>query len=699
MYQFMFNNASNKSLLKTQVDILFKASLSGGLLNIFAVWLIFLLVYGTQHQFDALLLGISVTFLAMIRIAVTDNYVIQKYDTPGIHLAAYTFLTLSIGVVWGAFELTQLYHDDEAVRNTIFLINFGLIAGGVAILSVWLPAYLVYIIPQSIAIFTVFVRIDSGNSYYIAFTFFIYVAVMISTSFNVNRSRRKEIELTNHNEQLISDLNDEIDVREKVQNELEDNKRQLEKKVEERTRDLMEINTNLERVIEKKEQAEQSLQYLAYHDELTGLPNRNLLLDRINHSIDSASRNEQQVGVLFLDLDRFKAINDSLGHIIGDKLIIEVSKRLLATLRKEDTISRNGGDEFVVVIEHLLSSNEAVGISQKIIDKLTRIFDIDSHKIHIGASIGISIYPNDGLSALELLRNADTAMFNAKTAGGNRLQFYDESMSNRLRERLRIESELHTALAQNEFFVTFQPQVNCSNGETVGFETLLRWKCTKLGFIGPDRFVPLLEETGLIYEVGEWVIKNVVNLIASGMFGDAVVAINLSALQCGNIEFVSFIQDEITKAGINPARLEFEITESLVISDYEMTERFLNKLHATGCSITLDDFGTGYTSMNYLTRLPIDCIKVDKSFIRNIDSNPTLENIVKAIVNMSSSLGIKNVFEGVETTAELNKVKSLNGKIIQGYLYSKPLNESEINDWLAREHVSHTVTELVNKAV
>jgi len=682
----MFKNVSNNKLLTTQIDILFKASLSGGLSNVFSSWLIYALVYGTQHSTNALLLSIVVTSITTIRIALTKSYFKYHRKNLPVYLITYLLLTFSMGITWSIFELSQAYHNDEVIRNMIFLINFGLIAGSIAIISVWLPAYLVYVIPQAIAIFTVFISLDYEGNYFIALTFFIFIAVMISTSFNVNRSRKKEIELTHHNERLIGDLNDEIHVRERVQLELEDNKRQLEIKVEERTKDLMVINSNLEKVIDKKEKAEQSLQYLAYHDELTGLPNRNLLIDRINHSIETASRNKQQLGVLFLDLDRFKAINDSLGHIIGDKLIKKVSERLLETLRKEDTISRNGGDEFVVVIQQMHTSDEAIGIAQKLIDNLTKIFDIESHKIHIGASIGISVYPNDGDSALELLRNADTAMFNAKKAGGNRLQFYDESMSNRLRERLLIEAELHSALAQNEFFLVYQPQVDCSNGKTVGFETLLRWKNPKLGFVSPIQFVPLLEETGLIYDVGKWVVNQVTEFITSGVIGNAVVAINLSALQCGDVEFVEFINDEITKAGINPARMEFEITESLLINDFEKTERFLNKLHATGCSITLDDFGTGYTSMNYLTRLPIDCIKVDKSFIRNIDSNPTLENIVKAIVNMSSSLGIKNVFEGVETPAELQVVKKLNGEVIQGYLYSKPLNKNEIEKWLAREY-------------
>ncbi|NOQ87758.1 MAG: EAL domain-containing protein [Gammaproteobacteria bacterium] len=685
----MFQNTSDNNIVLTnQVNILFKASLSGGLLNIFAVWLIFLLVYGTPHQTNALLLSVSITSVAILRTFITNHYLKKKDLSLRVYLAGYILLTLSIGSVWGVFEYTQASHNDESVRNMIFLINFGLIAGGVAILSVWLPAYLAYILPQALAIFSVFMSVGNGNRHYIAFTFLIFVVVMILTSFKVNKSRKKELDLTLHNEQLISDLNNEIHIREKIQLELEDSKRKLEVKVDERTKDLVEINTNLENVIKKKEEAEGSLQYLAYHDELTGLPNRNLLINRIDHSIETAYRNKEQLGVLFLDLDRFKTINDSLGHHIGDKLIKQVSNRLLQTLRKEDTISRNGGDEFVVVIQHMVNSEEVIGIAQKLIENLTDIFDIDSHKIHIGASIGISLYPNDGKSALELIRNADTAMFSAKKAGGNRLQFYDESMSNRLRERLVIETELHAAISLDEFYLVYQPQVDCISGETIGFEALLRWDNANLGQIGPNQFIPLLEETGLIYDVGEWVLKNVVEFIRSGRAGDSVIAINLSALQCGDMKFIESIKEIISVTGIDPAQLEFEITESLLINDFEQTEIFLNKIHSFGCSIALDDFGTGYTSMSYLTRLPIDCIKVDQSFIKNIDSCKPLENIVRAIINMSNSLGLKNVFEGVETIAELDVIKRLNGSVVQGYLYSKPLSSSDIGPWMADKHIT-----------
>jgi diguanylate cyclase (GGDEF)-like protein len=444
----------------------------------------------------------------------------------------------------------------------------------------------------------------------------------------------------------------------------------------------VEINANLERVIDKKEEAEQSLQYLAYHDELTGLPNRNTLVDRIGQSIKKSSRDNQKMAILFLDLDRFKNVNDSLGHTVGDHLLQQVASRLYSTLRNNDTISRNGGDEFVVVMEELNDTNEAIHVAKKIIASLTETFEIQSHKIHLGVSVGISIYPTDGETPLVLLRNADTAMYRAKKAGGNQLQFYDESMSRQLRNRLELEHELHDALEDQEFYLEYQPQISCLTGLTTGFEALLRWKNKKYGDIDADRFVPLLEETGLIYSVGEWVVSHVIDFIDENHIKDINFSINLSALQCHDLTLVNFVRNKISQSGVDPSQVEFEITESLLIKDFDKTKLFLDELHSIGCTIALDDFGTGYTSMNYLARLPIDIIKIDKTLVHNIDVNNNLRSIVKAIVTMSDGLGIRNIFEGVETMAELATIKKMGGEIIQGYLFSKPFSAGNAVKWL-----------------
>ena len=669
-------------LLEKQVEPLFKAALSGGLANIFAACLVYLLLKNTSYAASSLWLSAGIIVFSLLRIVVSSHYINKNKYKLKTYLYTHIAFTLIIGSTWAIYEFMQHNPDDEALRNFVFLINFGLIAGSITTLSTYRPAYLAYMLPQALAIFSVFIILGTVIYYYMAFAFVIFMSLMITTSFNINRGHKQEMLLKINNRQLINDLNNEIDARETIQKELENNKRELEIKVRERTRDLIDINENLERVIEKKEQAEQTLQYLAYNDELTGLPNRNTLVDRIGQSIKKSSRENHQMAILFLDLDRFKNVNDSLGHAVGDELLQEVATRLFSTLRNNDTISRNGGDEFVVVMEELSDTNEVINVAKKIISCLTETFAIQSHKIHLGVSVGISIYPTDGDAPLILLRNADTAMYRAKKAGGNQLQFYDESMSRQLRHRLELEHELHDALNDNEFSLDYQPQISCLTGVTTGFEALMRWNNKKYGDISPDTFVPLLEETGLIYSVGEWVVAHVIDFLSSNQIKNITISINLSALQCNDLSFVKYVQSRIEDSGIDPAQIEFEITESLLIKDFEKTKLLLDEMHQIGCTIALDDFGTGYTSMNYLARLPIDIIKVDKTLVHNIDVNNNLRSIVKAIVTMSEGLGIRNIFEGVETMAELATVKKMGGEIIQGYLFSKPLSANNAVKWL-----------------
>lgn len=671
----------NDILFEKQIEPLFRAARSGGVGNIFAALLVCFLLKDSDQSEHALYIGSVITLISVMRIFSSQYYLKNKcqlYSCLYTHLA-FTFV---IGFCWGLFAYMQIFSSDETLRNLVLLINFGLIAASIATLSSWILAYLAYMLPQSIAIFYVFMAIDSNYNLYMVFAYLIFTTVMILTSIEINSSQKKEIQLKLNNRQLIENLNNEIYARQKIQNELESNKRDLELIVKDRTRDLVDINESLERVIDKKEQAEQTLQYLAYNDELTGLPNRNTLVDRIGQSIKKSSRASQQLAILFLDLDRFKNVNDSLGHAIGDELLQEVASRLYSSLRNNDTISRNGGDEFVVVLEELNDTNEVIHVAKKIIKCLTDTFEIQSHKIHLGVSVGISIYPTDGDAPLVMLRNADTAMYRAKKAGGNQFQFYDESMSRQLRHRLEIESELHNALANNEFSINYQPQISCLTGVTTGFEALIRWNNKKYGEIDPDKFIPLLEETGLIYSVGEWVVSNVVGFVSRHAIKDVSFSINLSALQCNDPAFVKYVKQIIENSAIDPAQVEFEITESLLIHDFDKTSLLLNEIHSIGCAIALDDFGTGYTSMSYLARLPIDIIKVDKTLIHNIDTNNNLRSIVKAIVTMSDGLGIRNIFEGVENMAELAVVKKMGGEVVQGFLFSKPLSEEGAIKWL-----------------
>lgn len=676
----MFKNTTqiNSDFLVKQVEPLFRSTLSGGLANIFCACLIFAFLYDSPGKESALILSITIVLLSVARIFLSNTYLKRIVPNIYVYLHTHVFFTLLIGIAWGAFAYMQLNYDNASLGNLVILINFGLIAASIATLSSWIPAYLAYTLPQSLAIFYVFLNMDSDYNLQIAGSFIIYAGLMITNSISFNRRLINELE-------LIDDLNHEIGAREEAQFELEHSKQNLEIKVTERTQELVDINFHLKNVIYDKEEAEKSLQHLAHHDELTGLPNKNLLVDRIDQSIKTSSRENQSMAILFLDLDRFKNVNDSLGHNVGDILIQEVSTRLHKILRSRDTVSRNGGDEFVVVLERLVDAKEAVYVAKKIIACLMKTFDIQSHKVHIGVSIGISIYPTDGDKSTILLRNADTAMYRAKKSGGNQVQFYDESMSNQLRNRLALENELHAALLNNEFYIVYQPQVDCITGKTTGFESLLRWSNNKCGEVSPVTFVPLLEETGLIYSVGEWVVKEVIEFVQNQSPSDLVYAINLSVLQFNSYKFIDFLKKEIDKSGINPGQIEFEITESLLINDFNKTKIFLDQLHAIGCAIALDDFGTGYTSMNYLARLPIDVIKIDKSLVQNIDINKNIKSIVTAIVTMSKSLGMKNIFEGVENKEELSVIKEMNGRIIQGFIFSHPLSANDVGIWLSSD--------------
>ncbi len=646
-------------ILEQQISTLYGATLTGGIANTFAAWLIFSMVPESKIEDYALYLSISITIISFLRYIIVSTGNRRSKKTFNLVLYTYIILTFSLGAAWSGFIYAQSLQNEVIISNMIYLINFGLIAGGLATLSVWAPAYLAYILPQTVTIFLVLAHQTSNVSIYYAFAFIVFIAVMISESLRFHRAFVHSLELKNR---------------------LIESRKNLEQKVKARTVELEEINKKLLCEIQEKNKARSDLEYLAYHDELTGLPKKNLLIDRVNYSIESAKRNKTTLALLFLDLDRFKTINDTLGHVIGDLLIKSVATRLQATLRHEDTISRNGGDEFVVVIKNVKETDEIKKVAQKIIDAITDIFDIMSHKIHIGVSIGISVYPLDGDTALKLIKNADTSMFDAKKLGGNQYQFYDSGMSQRLTERLQIETELHTALENNEFYLVYQPQVNTNSNEITGYEALMRWDGAALGVVSPCQFIPLLEETGLIYGVGKWIIETVIQFINTGATHNASVSINLSPLQCHDLALIEHIKNLIEKYNIDSSHLEFEITETVLINDFKVVESFLHQLHELGCTVTLDDFGTGYTSMNYLTQLPIDVIKIDQSFIRGIDKSPKLKNIVTAIVTMSRSLGLKNIFEGVETLDELKVITSIGGEVIQGYYYSKPLPEKEIKN-------------------
>lgn len=425
---------------------------------------------------------------------------------------------------------------------------------------------------------------------------------------------------------------------------------------------------------------EEQLEYQANHDGLTALPNRNLLADRIGQALTYAERYRKLVAVLFVDLDHFKFINDSLGHDMGDRLLQVVGRRLTECVRSIDTVARHGGDEFVLVLPDLTESEDAVKVAQKMQDAVGRPFKIGEHEFVVSCSTGISIYPKDGEDAQTLLKNADAAMYRAKENGRNNFQFFTSSLNDRIVARLAMEKHLRMALERDEFVLHYQPQVDLRTGRITGMESLIRWNSPELGFIPPDSFISLAEETGLIVPIGEWVIRT--SCAQNKAWQDAglaplVMAINLSPRQFREEGLAESIAAIVQDTGLEPRYLELEIIESLVMHDVDSALAILRKLKELGAQLTMDDFGTGYSSLSYLKRFPFDKMKIDKSFVRDITSDPDSAAITRAIITMAHSLNLRVIAEGIETEGQLAYLTSQNCDEMQGFYFSRPVPAPE----------------------
>jgi len=426
--------------------------------------------------------------------------------------------------------------------------------------------------------------------------------------------------------------------------------------------------------------AEEQIAHQALHDSLTDLPNRNLLYDRLNHAINEAKRLNKKVAILFLDLDHFKLINDSLGHDIGDKLLIEASKRLKKVVRKADTVARIGGDEFIIVLENINSAYDAVKKSKEILNVISNVYQINSHQLFISGSIGISIYPDDGQTTYELIKNADIAMYYAKDLGRNNAQLFSKRLSQKVNKEHILENSLHNAILNREFELHYQPQIDIKKEKIVGVEALIRWNHPKLGLLYPDSFIQIAENTGLIMPLGKWIIEEAISQakLWNEMGFDIKVSINISIRQFQHDNVVEILEKCIDNFKISPNLIEIEITENIAMFNIQKHIKTMEKIKKLGINIAMDDFGVGYSSLNFLKKFPIDKVKIDKSFVIGSISNKEDESIVKAIVAMCKGLGLECVAEGVETKKHLNLLKSLDCDYYQGYYFSKPLKAIEI---------------------
>ena len=435
------------------------------------------------------------------------------------------------------------------------------------------------------------------------------------------------------------------------------------------------------RDITQQKAAKAKIMHLATHDALTDLPNRNLLQDRLQHAIVQARRNQRLCAVLFIDLDNFKTINDSLGHHIGDALLKSVAKQLLECLREEDTVARQGGDEFIVVLDNLSSPEDSALAANKILTSLSQPYLIDGHELHSSASIGIAIYPHDGQDPDTLLKNSDTAMYHAKEAGRGNYQFFTLQMNAKAAERLSLETSLRRALEQEQLQLVYQPIVTLKNNIVVATEALLRWPHPELGYVSPNRFISIAEDCGLIAPLSEWVLRNACiqykNWQEQGIQLKRMV-VNLSQQQFRQKDLFRKFSYILSDTGVNPACLGLEITESVVMANPEVSIKTLNDFKQLGIELSLDDFGTGYSSLSALKRFPIDKLKIDQSFVRDIATDPDDEALVTAIIAMAHSLNLRVVAEGVKTEQQLTFIKQQQCDEYQGFYFSRPLPAEEL---------------------
>jgi len=440
--------------------------------------------------------------------------------------------------------------------------------------------------------------------------------------------------------------------------------------------------------ISERKRLQQDLQHVAHHDSLTQLPNRELFYDRLAHALEQAQRRKWNTGVMFVDLDGFKRVNDTLGHGVGDQLLQQVSERLTRCVRAEDTVGRLGGDEFAIILSELAHEQDGGLVAQKVIDALSKPFQIDGNEIFITASIGVTTCPTDSRNADALISHADAAMYNAKKLGKNNYQFFTAAMNERSMEKLLLEKDLRQALMCYEFLLHFQPKASLHTGQITGVEALLRWQRPDGRLVPPLEFIPVLEESGLIVPVGEWVLSAAcaqINAWQEDRITPVPIAVNLSAKQFHQQDIAAMVMRALLEYGVAPHLLELEITESAAMHDAKAATATLHKLKALGVRIAIDDFGTGYSSLSYLKRFPIDSLKIDRSFVTGLPGNQEDASIAQAVITMAHALRLKVVAEGVENKAQLEFLAEHTCDEMQGYYFSRPLTAELCTQFLREQ--------------
>ena len=514
------------------------------------------------------------------------------------------------------------------------------------------------------------------RAYYISLFLILFFIMMNSYAFNRLYRKIVDQKITRYKE--ISGKNEEItSLYEEILASEEELKEQNEKLNVYNT----EINANKER-----------LEFLAYNDTLTGLPNRKMLIEQLHVMVELDVERHHPFAVVFIDLDNFKKINDSLGHAAGDMLLIKVANRMDSVVHKNDLLGRLGGDELALIVRRNLPGEDLLAYVQALCDLFDETFQLEDVNMRISASFGVAVYPEDGRSVEDLLKAADTAMYKAKEIGKNNVQFYDKKMKNDILLRIELEDKLIHALENDEFYLEYQPLFDTKTKKILGLEALIRWKTEDQARIEPSDFIPFAEETGLIGEIGEWVLKTVCQKIKEleelGL-GPVKISVNISAVQMAHDAFIERTKKIIEESQVDPRSLEFEITESIFIRDKQQAIDRIMALKRFGIKISMDDFGTGYSSLSYLMELPIDRLKIDRSFIKAIENDASKNQIISSIINMVHALDMKVVAEGIETKMQLDYLERESCDLLQGFLLSYPLEGDEIDRLLRDQKMQH----------
>ena len=572
----------------------------------------------------------------------------------------FTVTSLCSGLLWGAAGWAFFVPDDATLQVFLYTSLVGLAAGSIIVTSYWLPAYFAFSVP-AIGI-SAMRLVAEGRAEYVglALLMAMYLLIITRVARVQHRAACSLVELRDENLGLVARLSEEKAA-------VEAANRELDLRVRERTAEL-------EEEVEVRKAAEERLDHLAHHDPLTGLPNRLAFSSHLDRAVALAARRGRRFALLFIDLDRFKEVNDSAGHNVGDRLLQAVSERLVGNLRRGDHLSRLGGDEFVCLLEDIADGREALRIAEKMLGLLSASFDVAGHEVHLSGSIGICVYPDDGEDGETLVRNADTAMFRAKAQGRGQAHFYTPAMTEAARERLRMDSALRRAREAGELALHYQLKVD-AGGQPVGAEALLRWTNAEFGAVSPSRFIPLAEDTGLIVRLGEWVLRESCEQAArwreEGLDLPSI-AVNLSVKQLDHPDFMALLASVVEDSGWPPSRVELEITESMIM-DGDRALESLHLLRASGFGIAIDDFGTGYSSLAYLKRLPVTALKIDRSFVDGIGRGGGDEAIIRTVVSLAKRLGCTTVAEGVESEAQRRFLVDEGVDVLQGYGIARPL--------------------------